>query len=123
MEGLFPGAGTVVNVVAVLLGAGLGIVAGHRLPARVRAVVTDCLGLVTVVVALASSSEAASDAASGDVSSVSTGSGSVFFFEPPLPRRDPPPDFVAAPPPSTSAKMNLSQAAMNGLGVLRCPSP
>lgn len=57
MEGLFPGAGTVVNVVAVLLGAGLGIVAGHRLPARVRAVVTDCLGLVTVVVALLSALE------------------------------------------------------------------
>ncbi|WP_130013851.1 DUF554 domain-containing protein [Serinicoccus sediminis] len=60
MEGLFPGAGTVVNVVAVLLGAGLGIVAGHRLPARVRAVVTDCLGLVTVVVALLSALEVTS---------------------------------------------------------------
>jgi hypothetical protein len=51
MDGAFPGLGTVVNVVAVLLGAALGMIAGHRLPPRVRDVVTDCLGLVTLLVA------------------------------------------------------------------------
>lgn len=57
MDGLFPGAGTVVNMVAVLLGATLGMAAGHRLPERVRTVVTDCLGLVTLVVAMLSAFE------------------------------------------------------------------
>lgn len=51
MDGAFPGLGTVVNVVTVLLGAGLGMLVGHRLPTRVRDVVTDCLGLVTLLVA------------------------------------------------------------------------
>lgn len=51
MELAFPGAGTLINVVAVLLGASLGMAAGHRLPHRVRDVVTDCLGLVTLLVA------------------------------------------------------------------------
>lgn len=47
----FPGAGTVLNVVTVLLGAGLGMAIGHRLRERTRSVVTDCLGLVTLLVA------------------------------------------------------------------------
>lgn len=48
---MFPGAGTVLNVVAVLLGAGLGVALGHRLPQRTREVVTDALGLLTLLVA------------------------------------------------------------------------
>lgn len=40
-----------INVVAILLGGGLGMVLGHRLPERVRSVVTDALGLVTLLVA------------------------------------------------------------------------
>lgn len=51
MEGAFPGMGTLINVVAVLLGAVVGMVAGHRLAPRVRDVVTDSLGLVTLLVA------------------------------------------------------------------------
>lgn len=51
MDAGFPGLGTVINIVAVLVGATVGMVAGHRLPARVRDVVTDCLGLVTLLVA------------------------------------------------------------------------
>jgi len=47
---LFTGVGTVVNVVAVLLGAGLGVLLGHRLPDRVRDVVTDALGLTTLLI-------------------------------------------------------------------------
>jgi uncharacterized membrane protein YqgA involved in biofilm formation len=51
---VFTGIGTVVNVATVLLGAGLGVLLGHRLPQRTRDVVTDGLGLVTIVVALLS---------------------------------------------------------------------
>jgi uncharacterized membrane protein YqgA involved in biofilm formation len=54
MNGGFPGLGTVINVIAVLIGATLGMVAGHRLPTRVRDVVTGCLGLVTLLVAILS---------------------------------------------------------------------
>ena len=60
MDGLFPGAGTVVNIIAVLAGATLGMAAGHRLPERVRTVVTDCLGLLTLVVAMLSAFEVTS---------------------------------------------------------------
>lgn len=48
---MFRGLGTVVNVVTVLVGSGLGVLLGHRLPTRTRAVVTDALGLVTLLVA------------------------------------------------------------------------
>ncbi|MGI8887833.1 MAG: DUF554 domain-containing protein [Nocardioidaceae bacterium] len=48
---MFRGFGTVVNVATVLLGSGVGVVIGHRLPARTRDVVTDALGLVTLLVA------------------------------------------------------------------------
>jgi uncharacterized protein len=48
---LFPGIGTVVNVATVLVGAGLGVLLGHRLPERTRDVVTDGLGLVTLLIA------------------------------------------------------------------------
>lgn len=48
---MFPGIGTVVNVTTVLLGAGLGVLVGHRLPQRTRDVVTDALGLVTLLIA------------------------------------------------------------------------
>jgi len=48
---VFRGFGTVVNVVAVLLGSGIGVLVGHRLPQRTRDVVTDALGLVTLLVA------------------------------------------------------------------------
>lgn len=48
---MFRGAGTVVNVATVLVGSGLGVLLGHRLPQRTRDVVTDALGLVTLLVA------------------------------------------------------------------------
>ncbi|MGB7820224.1 MAG: DUF554 domain-containing protein [Ornithinibacter sp.] len=51
MTSLFPGAGTVLNVVTVLLGAGVGMAVGHRLRESTRSVVTDALGLVTLLVA------------------------------------------------------------------------
>lgn len=45
------GAGTILNVVTVLVGSGLGLLLGHRLPQHTRNVVTDALGLVTLLVA------------------------------------------------------------------------
>ena len=51
MHAAFPGLGTIINVVTVVIGALLGMAVGHRLPERIRAVVTDCLGLVTLLVA------------------------------------------------------------------------
>jgi len=48
---VFRGFGTVVNVATVLLGSGIGVLVGQRLPARTRDVVTDGLGLVTLLVA------------------------------------------------------------------------
>lgn len=51
MTSLFPGAGTVLNVITVLIGAGLGMAVGHRLREHTRSVVTDVLGLVTLLVA------------------------------------------------------------------------
>lgn len=69
MDGGFPGLGTVVNVVAVLLGATLGMLAGNRLPERVRRVVTDCLGLVTLLVAILSALDVTSPALADAVGS------------------------------------------------------
>lgn len=51
METPFPGLGTLLNVVTVLVGGGLGLLIGDRLPERVRGTVTDSLGLVTLLVA------------------------------------------------------------------------
>ena len=45
----FVGAGTVINVVAILGGSMLGIFAGHRLSLRTRDLVTDVLGLITLL--------------------------------------------------------------------------
>jgi uncharacterized protein len=51
---VFPGVGTAVNVLAVLVGALLGRVLGDRLPTRTRELVTDGLGLVTLLIAATS---------------------------------------------------------------------
>ncbi len=48
---MIPGTGTLVNVIAVLAGTTVGVLVGHRLPERTRTVVTDGLGLVTLLIA------------------------------------------------------------------------
>ena len=48
---MFPGLGTLVNIATVLGGSTLGVLAGHRMPERTRRVVTDGLGLVTLLIA------------------------------------------------------------------------
>ena len=51
MDGAFPGLGTLINVATVVVGSLLGMAVGHRLPDRTRSVVTDCLGLTTLLMA------------------------------------------------------------------------
>ena len=51
---MFTGIGTVVNVASVLVGTGIGVLVGHRLGQRTRDVVTDGLGLVTLLIAASS---------------------------------------------------------------------
>lgn len=82
MTAAFIGLGTLINVVAVLLGALTGMAVGQRIPAPTREVVTDCLGLVTLLMA-ALSAMAVTDAVLTDA--VPSGSavlivlGSVLF--------------------------------------------
>lgn len=45
-----PGLGTILNIVAILVGSALGVLIGHRLPDRTRVAVTDGLGLVVLVI-------------------------------------------------------------------------
>ena len=44
------GAGTLLNMTTVLVGSGVGVLLGGRLPERTRTTVTDALGLVTLVI-------------------------------------------------------------------------
>jgi uncharacterized protein len=45
------GLGTVLNVTTILIGSAIGVALGQRLPQRTRDVVTDGLGLITMLVA------------------------------------------------------------------------
>ena len=58
---MFPGFGTAVNVAAVVVGSGLGLLLGHRLPVRTRETVTDALGLVTLLIGALSARAVLSD--------------------------------------------------------------
>ncbi len=69
----YPGLGTLINVGAIVVGSLLGMAVGHRLPDRVRDVVTDCLGLVTLLVAAQSAMSVADPALAAAV-----GSGAVL---------------------------------------------
>lgn len=44
------GLGTIINVATIVVGASLGMLIGNRLPERTTRVVTDALGLVTLVI-------------------------------------------------------------------------
>jgi len=62
---VFPGLGTLVNITTVLIGTVIGVLVGHRLAQRTRDVVTDGLGLVTLLIA-ALSAASITDAAWSD---------------------------------------------------------
>jgi uncharacterized protein len=51
---MFPGIGTAVNMATVLVGSSIGVLVGHRLRQSTRDVVTDGLGLVTLLIAASS---------------------------------------------------------------------
>lgn len=42
------GLGTLINTLTVLVGGGLGLVIGHRIPERIRVLVVQVIGLVTL---------------------------------------------------------------------------
>lgn len=44
------GLGTLINVLAIVVGATVGVLVGNRLPDRTRATVTDALGLITLII-------------------------------------------------------------------------
>ncbi len=66
---MFPGFGTLVNVVTVLVGSAIGLLLGHRLPERTRDTVTDALGLVTLLIGALSAVEVTSAVLSDAVGS------------------------------------------------------
>lgn len=46
---MFPGVGTIINIITIVSGASLGVLVGHRMPLRTRTLLTDILGLVTLL--------------------------------------------------------------------------
>jgi uncharacterized membrane protein YqgA involved in biofilm formation len=69
MHATFPGLGTVINVAAIVVGSLVGMAVGHRLPDRTRSVVTDCLGLTTLLMAGLSASKVSDASLSSAVGS------------------------------------------------------
>ncbi|MCA0251570.1 MAG: DUF554 domain-containing protein [Actinobacteria bacterium] len=66
---MFIGAGTVINVATVVVGTLVGLAAGHRFPARTRELVTQILGLVTLVIGGLSVADGMSAAFAAEVGS------------------------------------------------------
>ncbi len=46
---MFPGLGTVINILTIIAGSSLGIFVGHRLKTKTRTLLTDVLGLATLL--------------------------------------------------------------------------
>lgn len=63
------GIGTAVNVLTVLVGATVGVLLGNRMPVRTRDVVTDALGLVTLLIAATSAMAVLDDGLADEVGS------------------------------------------------------
>lgn len=66
---MFPGFGTAVNIATVVVGSGIGLLVGHRLPQRTRDTVTDALGLVTLLIGALSAVKVTSASLAGAVGS------------------------------------------------------
>lgn len=64
---MFIGAGTVINLATVVVGTLVGLAAGHRFPARTRTLVTQILGLVTLVIGGLSVADGMSEAFAAEV--------------------------------------------------------
>ena len=46
---MFTGSGTLINIITIVSGASLGVLIGGRMPERMRALITDVLGLITIL--------------------------------------------------------------------------
>jgi uncharacterized membrane protein YqgA involved in biofilm formation len=46
---MFPGIGSIINIVAILLGAGIGVFIGSKMQERTRSLITDVLGLTVLL--------------------------------------------------------------------------
>ena len=46
---MFVGVGTLINVIAIILGSGIGVVMGNRIPEKIRTLMTDVLGAITLI--------------------------------------------------------------------------
>ena len=46
---MFPGIGTIINIITIVSGASLGVLVGNKMPLRTRTLLTDVLGLVTLL--------------------------------------------------------------------------
>ena len=46
---MFLGIGTVINIFSILIGATIGVFAGSKIKDRTRELVTDILGLITLI--------------------------------------------------------------------------
>ncbi|MFM2437185.1 MAG: hypothetical protein RL353_1175, partial [Actinomycetota bacterium] len=46
------GLGTLINTATVLAGGGLGLIIGNRIPDRVRTIIVQVIGLVTIAIGL-----------------------------------------------------------------------
>ena len=46
---MFPGIGTLINVVTIISGASIGVLVGNRMALKTRVLLTDVLGLVTLL--------------------------------------------------------------------------
>ena len=64
--------GTLITGIAVLIGAGLGVAMGHRLPEKISRTLTDALGLVVLVIGGLNLIALTDDACVGAVSSAGT---------------------------------------------------
>ena len=58
---MFPGIGTAVNMATVLVGTVIGVLVGHRFRQGTRDVVTDAIGLVTLLIAATAASAVTDD--------------------------------------------------------------
>lgn len=64
---MFIGAGTAINVATVIVGTLIGLAAGHRFPPRTRELVTQILGLVSLVIGGLSIADGMSQAFAAEV--------------------------------------------------------
>ena len=62
MHSVFPGLGTLINIATIIVGSLIGVAVGHRLREPTRRVVTDSLGLITLLVAARSAMSVADPA-------------------------------------------------------------